>query len=81
MRLLTAGSLVQAQHEEPKQKGHQTMSFLFCFLILRLKPTATAVNALPKAMTVAARANQPTAACGRKRERAFVQAQEDCKRK
>ena len=33
-----------------KTKGHQRMSFLFCFLILRLEPTATAVNALPKAM-------------------------------
>ena len=46
MRLLTAGSLVRAQLEEPKQKGHQKMSCLFCFLKFSTNQQLTAVNAL-----------------------------------
>ena len=67
--------------DSSKAKGHQSVSFLFCIHILHIEPTTTAVNALPKAMAVTARGMRPTAAGGRRRERAFVQAQENCKRK
>ena len=81
MRLLTAGSLVQAQHEEPKQKDTNRCPFCFAFTFCTLNQQPTAGNVLPKAMAVATRAKQAPAAGGRRRELTLVQAQENCKRK